>query len=143
MEREEQGRALEERLVAAVADEYRYGAICDLDYGGRPEKERELVGAEGRAKEIREIARDFRLELPAEADVDERARAAVRAEYEGAADALAELVARTAGGSGPAAADPYALFVAEQRVNDAEPVLRYLDDVEAYRTRGGCARVGG
>lgn len=140
MDREKQRRILEERLVAAVADEYRYGALSDQDYGYRPEKLVDEAHAEGRSEEIREIARDFHLELPAEGDVDERARAAVRQEYEGAADALADLVARTGGGGGPAApadpearADPYDLFDAEGRVNHAEPVLRYLDDVEADR----------
>lgn len=129
MERAEQREILQRRLVAAVADEYRFGAVCDLDYGGRPEKERELGGAEGRVEEVCAIARDLGLELAADAEVDELARAALRREYEGADDALAVL--REAPTT--AAAEPHALYEAEERVRERGPVLRYLDDAEEDR----------
>ena len=129
-----QREILERRLVAAVADEFRYGALSDPDYGYHPERIPDHARAEGRAAEIRDLAGEIGLDLPANQEVERKAMVALRAEYGAAARRREELLRE----HGEVFLEiPGRLPEAQRRLVDLDeviqesgPVLTYLEDVE-------------
>ena len=133
---EKQQRIIKRRLVAAVADEFRFGALADPDYGYRPEHLGDHAHAEGRAAELRHAAEEFGIALPAINDVENEARAVLREEYEQAARAYEELlgevgeVSLETSGPGRVSEDRQRLLEAEEAVRESGPILDYLNDME-------------
>ena len=146
----EQQEILERRLVAAVADEFRFGALSDADYGYRPEHLGDHAHAEGRASELRDAAQEFGIALPATSDVEKKARAVLREEYEQAARDHEELLGEVdevslemsvkTSGPGRLSGDRQRLLEAEEAVRESGPILNYLNDMEEdARWREACA----
>lgn len=124
---------LRRRLVAAMVEEFRFGALSDSDYGHDPEKLEDLHWAEGRGEEARGWAEDLGLEPPDRDEVRAEAMRALREECEKALrehEALvADLRARGSGEEEGLNRD-LAVRLNESEARDDAMVVRYLDDIE-------------